>query len=119
MLREIKELGQMKTKLLLQRTGSYKGQNRPHLRCRKFFLPSQIYALFIEFYYALFFKDMHYITMIRTFCIMKKMTFTAAVLSVRFNNKTQVCVYLDHVLILPESGATCLLAFCYSSELVL
>jgi hypothetical protein len=25
MLREIKELGQMKTKLLLQRTGSYKG----------------------------------------------------------------------------------------------
>jgi hypothetical protein len=38
MLREIKELGQMKTKLLLQRTGSYKGQNRPHLRCRKIFL---------------------------------------------------------------------------------
>ena len=34
---------------------------------------SQIYALFIEFYYALFlffflfFKDMHYNTMIRTF----------------------------------------------------
>ena len=42
---------------------------------------SQIHALFIEFYYALFlflfFKDMHYNTMIRTFCIMKKMTFTA------------------------------------------
>ena len=42
---------------------------------------SQIYALFNEFYYALFlfcfFKDMHYNTMIRTFCIMKKMTFTA------------------------------------------
>jgi hypothetical protein len=41
----------------------------------------QIYALFIEFYYALFlflcFKDMHYNTMIRTFCIMKKMTFSA------------------------------------------
>ena len=39
---------------------------------------SQIYALFIEFYYALFFflifKDMHYKTMIRTFCILKKMT---------------------------------------------
>ena len=41
---------------------------------------SQIYALFIEFYYALFlflflflfFKDMHYNTMIRTFCILKK-----------------------------------------------
>jgi hypothetical protein len=37
---------------------------------------SQIYALFIEFYYALllflflFFKDMHYNTMIRTFCIL-------------------------------------------------
>jgi hypothetical protein len=32
---------------------------------------SQIYALFIEFYYALFlfFKDMHYNTMIHTFCI--------------------------------------------------
>ena len=44
-------------------------------------LLSQIYALFTEFYYALFlflfFKDMHYNTMIRTFCIMKKMTFTA------------------------------------------
>jgi hypothetical protein len=40
---------------------------------------SQIYALFIEFYYALFFffKDMHYNTMIRTFCILKKMTFGA------------------------------------------
>jgi hypothetical protein len=42
---------------------------------------SQIYALFIEFYYALFlflfFKDMHYNTMIRTFCILKKMTFSA------------------------------------------
>jgi NO-binding membrane sensor protein with MHYT domain len=41
----------------------------------------QIYALFIEFDYALFlfllFKDMHYNTMIRTFCIMEKMTFTA------------------------------------------
>jgi hypothetical protein len=41
----------------------------------------QSYALFIEFYYALFlflfFKDMHYNTMIRTFCIMKKITFTA------------------------------------------
>jgi hypothetical protein len=41
---------------------------------------SQIYALFIEFYYTLFlflfFNDMHYNTMIRTFCIMKKMTFT-------------------------------------------
>jgi hypothetical protein len=42
---------------------------------------SQSYALFIEFYYALFFflflffKDMHYFTMIRTFCILKKMTF--------------------------------------------
>ena len=41
---------------------------------------SQIYALFIEFYYALFFffflffKDMLYNTMIRTFCILKKMT---------------------------------------------
>jgi hypothetical protein len=41
-----------------------------------------MYALFIEFYYALFlflflfFKDMHYNTMIRTFCIMKKMTFS-------------------------------------------
>jgi hypothetical protein len=37
---------------------------------------SQIYALFIEFYYALFlflfFKDIHYNTMIRTFCILKK-----------------------------------------------
>ena len=37
---------------------------------------SQMYALFIEFDYALFlfsfFKDMHYNTMIRTFCIMKK-----------------------------------------------
>ena len=36
---------------------------------------SQIYALFNEFYYALFlfllFKGMHYNTMIRTFCIMK------------------------------------------------
>ena len=38
---------------------------------------NQIYALFIEFYYALFFflflffKDMHYNTMIRTFCILK------------------------------------------------
>ena len=44
-------------------------------------ISSQIYALFIEFYYALFlflfFKDMHYNIMIRTFCIMKKMTFTA------------------------------------------
>jgi hypothetical protein len=42
---------------------------------------SQIYALFIEFYYALFlflyFKDMYYNTMIRTFCILKKMTFSA------------------------------------------
>ena len=42
---------------------------------------SQMYALFIEFYYALFFvffiKDMHYNTMIRTFCILKKMTFSA------------------------------------------
>ena len=43
---------------------------------------SQIYALFIEFCYALFFffflffKDMHYNTMIRTFCILKKMTFS-------------------------------------------
>jgi hypothetical protein len=41
-----------------------------------------VYALFIEFYYALFFFvfffiDMHYNIMIRTFCIMKKMTFTA------------------------------------------
>ena len=40
-----------------------------------------MYALFIEFYYALFLflfiKDMHYNTMIRTFCIMKKMMFTA------------------------------------------
>ena len=37
---------------------------------------SQNYALFIEFYYALFlflfFKDMHYNTMIRKFCILKK-----------------------------------------------
>ena len=39
---------------------------------------SQIYALFIEFYYALFFflflffKDMHYNTMKRTFCILLK-----------------------------------------------
>ena len=37
---------------------------------------SQIYAMFIEFYYALllflFFKDMHYNTIIRTFCILKK-----------------------------------------------
>jgi hypothetical protein len=40
-------------------------------------ISSQIYALFIEFYYALFFKDMHYNTMIRTFCILKKMTLTA------------------------------------------
>ena len=36
---------------------------------------SQIYALFIEFYYVLllflFFKDMYYNTMIRTSCIMK------------------------------------------------
>jgi hypothetical protein len=52
---------------------------------------SQIYALFIEFYYALFiefyyalffffflfFKDMHYNTMIRTFCILKTMMFSA------------------------------------------
>ena len=44
---------------------------------------SQIYALFIEFYYALFFffflffKDIHYNTMVRTFCILKKMTFSA------------------------------------------
>jgi hypothetical protein len=52
---------------------------------------SQIYALFIEFYYALFiefyyalffffflfFKDMHYNTMIRTFCILKKITFSS------------------------------------------
>jgi hypothetical protein len=38
---------------------------------------SLIYALFIEFYYALFFKDMHYNTMIHTFCILKKMTFSA------------------------------------------
>jgi hypothetical protein len=41
---------------------------------------SQIYALFIEFYYALFlflfFKDMYYNTMIHTFCILKKMTFS-------------------------------------------
>ena len=39
---------------------------------------SQIYVLFIEFYYALFlfFKDMHYNTMICTFCILKKMTFS-------------------------------------------
>jgi hypothetical protein len=40
------------------------------------YILSQIYALFIEFYYALFlfffFKDMHYNTMIRTFCILKK-----------------------------------------------
>jgi hypothetical protein len=47
------------------------------------YILSQIYALFIEFYYALFlflfllFKDMHYNTMIRTFCILKKMTFSA------------------------------------------
>ena len=40
------------------------------------------YALFIEFYYALFFffflffKDIHYNTMIRTFCILKKMAFS-------------------------------------------
>ena len=33
---------------------------------------SQMYALFIEFYYALFFKDMHYNTMLHTFCILKK-----------------------------------------------
>ena len=37
--------------------------------------------MFIEFYYALFlflfFKDVHYNTMIRTFCILKKMTFSA------------------------------------------
>jgi hypothetical protein len=42
---------------------------------------SQIYALFIEFDYALFlflfFKDLDYNTMIRTFCILKKMTFSA------------------------------------------
>ena len=40
---------------------------------------SQMYALLIEFYYALFlfFKDMHYNTMIRMFCILKKMTFSA------------------------------------------
>ena len=51
-----------------------------------------MYALFIEFYYALFlflfvfFKDMHYNTMIRTFCMMKKMTFSAfyyLILSIR------------------------------------
>jgi hypothetical protein len=51
---------------------------------------SQIYALFIKFYYALFlfFKDMHYNTMIRTFCILKKMTFSDfhyLTLSIRFN----------------------------------
>ena len=58
---------------------------------------SQIYTLFTEFYYALclffvclfvffFFKDMHYNTMIRTFCILKKMAFSAfhyLILSVR------------------------------------
>ena len=40
---------------------------------------SQIYALLTEFYYALciFFKDMHYNTMIRTFCILKKMASSA------------------------------------------
>ena len=42
---------------------------------------SQIYPLFIEFYYALllvsFFKYMHYNTKIRTSCILKKMTFSA------------------------------------------
>ena len=44
---------------------------------------SQICALFVEFYYALFlflflfFKDMRYNTMIRTFCILKKMMFSA------------------------------------------
>ena len=38
-----------------------------------------MYALFIEFYYALFLfiKDMHYNRMIHTFCILKKMTFSA------------------------------------------
>jgi hypothetical protein len=43
-----------------------------------------MYALFTEFYYALcllffsfFFKDMHYNTMIRTFCVLKKMAFSA------------------------------------------
>ena len=43
--------------------------------------PVPLYALFIEFYFALFlllfFKDMHYNTMIRAFCILKKMTFGA------------------------------------------
>jgi hypothetical protein len=87
--------------ILKQRTGSYKGQNRPRcditIRSLYFhntasehvFIPeinphcilSQIYALFIEFYYALLFflcfKDMQYNTMIRTFCILKKMTFGA------------------------------------------
>jgi hypothetical protein len=55
-----------------------------------------MYALFIELYYALFlffvfFKDMHYNTMIHMFCILKKMTFSAfhyMTLSVR-------CVELD------------------------
>ena len=39
-----------------------------------------MYALFFEFYYALFlffFKDMHYNTMIHTFCILKKIKFSA------------------------------------------
>ena len=39
-------------------------------------IKSNIYVLVIEFYYALFlflfFKDMHYNTMIPTFCILKK-----------------------------------------------
>ena len=54
---------------------------------------SQIYALFIEFYYALFlfFKDMHYNTMIRTFCIMKKITFTAF----HYLNLSMRCEELD------------------------
>ena len=53
-----------------------------------------MYALFTEFYYALcllffffFFKDIHYNTMIRTFCVLKKMAFSAfhyLTLSVRF-----------------------------------
>jgi hypothetical protein len=29
------------------------------------------------FFFKFFFKDMHYNTMIRTFCILKKMTFSA------------------------------------------
>jgi hypothetical protein len=40
-----------------------------------------MYTLFIEFYYALFlflfFKDMHYNTMIHMLCILEEMTFSA------------------------------------------